>query len=130
MATLARHTPHEAYRRVEFDARIGGSDPRQLVTLCYEQLIGALGLALVAHDRGDNAAKSSAITRALSALAALQLGVSGDDEVAKALRHLYEATRRSLLDMVLAFDPATVTTMRGDYVDILRAVSAAGATPL
>jgi flagellar protein FliS len=123
MTLLARQTPQDAYRRVEIDARVGGSDPRQLVVLCYEQLIGALGSAIVAHQRKDNAAKSAAITRALSSLAALQLGVDGEGEVAWALRHLYEATRRSLLDMVLRFDAATVETIRTDYVDILRAMS-------
>lgn len=123
MTMLVRHTPQETYRRIEFDARVGGSDPQQLVMLCYEQLIGALGSALVANERKDNGAKSAAITRAMSSLAALQLGVSGEGAVADALRHLYEATRRSLLDMVMGFDPATVETIRTDYVDILRAMS-------
>ncbi len=122
---LVRNTPQDVYRRVEFDARVGGSDQRQLVTLCYEQLIAALGTALSAATRGDNHAKSKAITRALSALTALQLGVSGDTEVAWALRHLYEATRRSLLDNVLSFDTGVIGEMRQDYQDILRAMSAA-----
>ena len=125
MTLLARHTPQDAYRRVEIDARVGGSDPRQLVTLCYEQLIGALGSALHAAQTGDNRGKSQAITKAMSALAALQIGVSGEEQVAWALRHLYEATRRALLDNVLAFDAATITTIRGDYVDILKAMTAA-----
>lgn len=123
MTLLARHTPQDAYRRVEIDARIGGSDPRQLVMLCYEQLIGALGSALHAARAGDNRGKSHSLTRALSALAALQMGVSGEDQVAWALRHLYEATRRALLDSVLAFDAETVATVRADYVDILKAMN-------
>lgn len=125
MTLLARHTPQDAYRRVEIDARVGGSDPRQLVTLCYEQLIGALGSALYAAQAGDNRGKSQAITKALSALTALQIGVTGDEQVAWALRHLYEATRMALLDSVLAFDAATVATIRGDYVDILKAMTSA-----
>lgn len=125
MSLLARHTPQDAYRRVEIDARVGGSDPRQLVTLCYEQLIGALGSALHAAQTGDNRGKSQAITKSLSALTALQIGVSGDEQVAQALRHLYEATRRALLDSVLTFDAVTVATIRADYVDILKAMTAA-----
>lgn len=125
MTMLARHTPQDAYRRVEIDARIGGSDPRQLLTLCYEQLIGALGSALHAVRLRDNSGKSAAMTRSLSALAALQIGVSGEEPVAHALRHLYEATRQALLDSVLVFDAATIDTIRSDYIEILRAMTSA-----
>ena len=125
MTLLARHTPQDAYRRVEIDARVGGSDPRQLVALCYEQLIGALGSALHAAQTGDNRGKSQSITKALSALTALQIGVAGDEQVAWALRHLYEATRKALLDNVLVFDEVTIATIRGDYIDILKAMTAA-----
>ncbi len=125
MSLLARHPPQDAYRRVEIDARVGGSDPRQLVTLCYEQLIGALGSALHAGQTSDNRGKSQAITKALSALTALQIGVTGDAQVAWALRHLYEATRKALLDSALAFDANSIATIRNDYVDILKAMTAA-----
>ena len=125
MTMLARHTPQDAYRRVEIDARIGGSDPRQLLTLCYEQLIGALGSALHAVQLRDNSGKSAAMTRSLSALAALQIGVSGEEPVSHALRHLYEATRQALLDSVLVFDAATIDTIRSDYIEILRAMTSA-----
>ena len=93
---LATRSPHEAYRRVDFDARVAGADPGQLVTLCYEQLISALGSAVYANGRGDNLLKSQSLTRALSAITALQLGVSGESGVASALRQLYEAARRSI----------------------------------
>lgn len=129
MTLLARHTPQDAYRKIEIDARIGGSDPRQLVALCYEQLIGALGSALHAAKQGDNRGKSQSLTRALSALAALQMGVKGDDQIAGALRHLYEATRRALLDSVLTFDAETIATVRADFVEILRAMNGASAQP-
>ena len=122
MTLLARNTPNDVYRRVELEARIGGSDPRQLVTLCYEQLIGALGSALHAAERGDNNKKSEALTRALSSVTSLQLGVSGSDDIAGALRHLYEATRKAVLDSVITFDARAIATMRQDYVDILRAM--------
>ena len=68
---LATRSPHEAYRRVDFDARVAGADPGQLVTLCYEQLISALGTAVYANGLGDNLLKSQSLTRALSAITAL-----------------------------------------------------------
>src|SRR6218665_1839609 len=123
---LSMRSPHEAYRRVDFDARVVAADPGQLVTLCYEQLIGALGSAIFAHERGDNRLKSQSLTRALSAITALQLGVSGESSVAQALRRLYEAARRSVLDSALTFDGAALGTIRQDFIDISRALTAAG----
>jgi flagellin-specific chaperone FliS len=120
---LAIRSPHEAYRRVDFDARVNGADPRQLVGLCYEQLVSSLGSAIFAQERGDNSLKSQALTRALSAITALQLGVSGEDGTAQALRHLYEATRRAVLDSAIAFDAATLTTIRQDFIEISRAMN-------
>jgi flagellin-specific chaperone FliS len=120
---LAIRSPHEAYRRVDFDARVNGADPRQLVGLCYEQLVSSLGSAIFAQERGDNSLKSKALTRALSATTALQLGVSGDDSTAQALRHLYEATRRAVLDSAIQFDAKTLATIRQDFIDISRAMN-------
>src|SRR5690606_19651516 len=116
---------HEAYRRVDFDARVEGASPQQLVGLCYETLAGALGTALYAHERDDNRLKSEALTRALSAITALQLGVEGEADVAGALHQLYQSARRSILDSVLAFDPMVIAAMRRDFIDISRALAAA-----
>ena len=96
MTMLARRTPDAVYRRVDFDARVGGADPMELVGLCYEHLIAALGSALFAHERKDNAAKSAALTRAVSALTALQLGVKGTEGVAAALLQFYQAAKNAV----------------------------------
>jgi flagellar protein FliS len=122
---LAIRSPNEAYRRVDFDARVEGADPKHLVGMCYEQLVSSLGSAIFAQERGDNGLKSQSLTRALSAVTALQLGVSGENETAQALRHLYEATRRALLDSVIKFDAALLGTIRQDFIEISRAVNAA-----
>ncbi len=118
---LARN-PQEAYRRVDFDARIAGADSRQLVALCYEQLTTALGTALYAQQQGDNRLKSQSLTRALSAITALQLGVSDGSEVAGALRQFYESARKAVLDSVLDFDAATIAAIRRDCGDIAAAM--------
>ncbi len=125
MTMLARHTPQDAYRRVDFDARVNGCDPMELVALCYEHLIGSLGSALYAHERGDNTAKSKALTRALSAVTALQLGVSGEEGVALALRQFYKAARSALLDGALAFDPPRIEKVRQDFAEIATALTSA-----
>lgn len=123
---LALRNPSEAYRRVDFDARIEGADPRTLVLLCYESLVSALGTALFAHERGDNRAKSTALTRALSALAALQMGVAGNEGISAHLRQFYEATRRRVLDNVLNFSAAEIAEIRQDICDISAALSRHG----
>lgn len=119
---IAQTNPLEAYRRVDFDARVAGADPAQLVLLCYEQLIGSLGSALFAAERGDNAFKSQSLTRALAALTALRLGVSGTGGIAPALLQMFEAARKAVLDSVLVFDPQTIGLIRQDFIEISRAM--------
>lgn len=119
----ASHNPQEAYRRVAIDARIAGAGRGQLVLMCYEQLDLALGASLLAATRRDNAAKSQALTRALSSLTALQLGVSHEAAIASALRQFYEAARARLLDNVLAFDAEAVRALRSDFAEIARALA-------
>lgn len=122
MTMLALRSPQEAYRRVDFDARVEGAHPEQLVSLCYEQLISAVGSAIFAQERGDNALKSRSLTRALSAVTALQLGIEGDAGVAQALRHFYEAARRALLDSAIRFDADRLSILRRDFIDIAAAL--------
>jgi flagellar protein FliS len=122
---LARLNPQEAYRRVAFDARVAGAGSGQLVLLCFEQFDLALGAALTAATRRDNAAKSQALTRALSALTALQLGISREAAMAPALHQFYEAARSRLLGNVLAFDPEAIGALRGDFAEIGKALGGA-----
>jgi len=123
---LTQRNPREAYRRVEFDARVSGASPQELVRLCYEQVILSLGGALLAADRKDNLMKSRALTRAMSALTALQVGVTGNDSMAQALTHIYTAARRAVLDSVLTFDAATIQKVRQDFIEIAESMSRAG----
>lgn len=118
---LARN-PQEAYRRVDFDARVAGADSRQLVALCYEQLTTALGTALFAAQTGDNLLKSQSLTRALSAITALQLGISSATGVGGALRQFYDSARKAVLDSVLDFDAATIDAIRRDCSEIAAAM--------
>ena len=119
---LAQRNPLEAYRRVDFDARVSVADPQELVSLCYEQFIIALGSSLVAHERSDNRLKSESLTRALSSLTALQLGLSGNDGVALALAQFYEAARRAVLDSALNFDAGIIAKIREDFTDVAQSM--------
>lgn len=121
---LAQRNPREAYRRVDFDARIASAKPAELVVLCLEQFVSATGSALFAHERRNNALKSQSITRALSALTALQMGLDGNVAIAQALAQFYGAARRTLLDSVLRFDPEAIKTLRQDFIDVSQALAA------
>ena len=118
----ASTTPSQAYRRVDFDARVAGGNPRELVLVCYDQLADALGRAQAAFAAGDNQAKSAALTRALAAIAALQLGIDPGAAMAAALRQFYAGARRVLLDNVCDYDPAAIAALAGDVGDVSRAL--------
>lgn len=117
-----RNDPSEAYRRIDFDARVRGADSRQLVDLCLEQVIGSIGRAVHAQERGDNAAKSAALTRAISALTALQMGIDMANPTAGALVQLYQSARNAILDCVTRFDAQTLMTIRQDFTEIREAM--------
>ncbi len=120
---LAQRDPNQVYRRIDFDARISTADPRELVKVCYEQVISGINSAMIAQDRGDNYMKSQALTRAVSALTALQMGVSGESSMADALMTLYMAARKSVLNSVLDFDPETLGRIRADFIEISQALT-------
>lgn len=119
---LLNRDPSEAYRRVEFDARVAGADSRQLVDLCLEQVAGSVGRAIHAAQTGDNGAKSRALTRAVAALTALQMGVDGNAPTGEALLQLYQSARHAILDCVLTFDAAKLGRIRDDFIEIRQAM--------
>jgi len=115
---LANSDPYDAYQRVEFDARVKGASPQELVHICYDQLILALGTALLAHDRSDARLKSRSMTRALTALMALQMGIDRNHAMAALLNDFYGAARKSILSSSLNFDPDCLREMRDDFSDL------------
>jgi flagellin-specific chaperone FliS len=115
---LASRSPQDVYRRVDFDARVSASGPNELVHICIEHLVAAIGTALHAAATSDNGLKSRSLTRALSAITALQLGVTGEDGMAMALRQVYEAARRTILDCAIAFDAERLAALRTDFTEI------------
>ena len=119
---LALRNPHEAYRRVEFDARIASARPEQLVVLCYKELGMSLGSAVRAHERCDNQRRSEGLTRARAALTALQLGIDNGAAAASALQAFYAGLRRTVLGCVPQFDPALLLAAKRDVEDVAAAL--------
>ena len=123
---LLRANPHEAYRRVDFDARVHGASPQQLVDLCLEKLVEALDRALYAHRTGDPMLKSASMARATAALTSLILGIDPTNPLGASLAQLYQAARRGVLDSVTRFDPAALATIRDDFGEIRLAMTVGG----
>ncbi len=122
----AIRSPNDAYRKVDFDARVAGADPRQLVLLCYEQLGTALGSAIHAAASDDNARKSASLTRALSAITALQMGLDHTQPVAASLDSLFAAARRTVLDCVIEFDASALERLKTDFSELASAFRQVG----
>lgn len=118
-------SPAEAYRKIDFDARVAGADPGQLVLVCYEQLGTALGSAIHAAQAGDNARKSAALTRALAALTALQLGLDHGQPIAATLSTLFDSARHTVLNSVIQFDASALTRLKQDVTEIAGALRSA-----
>tara|TARA_B100000378_G_scaffold234446_1_gene200565 strand:+ start:49953 stop:50348 length:396 start_codon:yes stop_codon:yes gene_type:complete len=115
--------PAEAYRQVEFDARVHGASQQELVWICFEQLTGALGTAIHVHEIGDPQLRSRSLSRAVSSLLALEMGLSGDDPVVLAMRDLYSRARSSILSCAVDFDAERLDHIRRDFIDIHAALS-------
>ena len=115
---LARLDPYDAYQRVEFDARVQGAASSELVHVCYDQLILALSTAILAEERKDARLKSRSLTRALTSIMALQLGIDHNHQMADVLTNFYGSARRSILSSSIDFDSAELRTIRDDFWDI------------
>lgn len=122
---LARSQPADAYREANFDARLMGGSRDDLVIFCIEDLIANLGALEIAEARGDRAARSKALTRCVTALTALELGVDREAEMAANLLQFYGAAKISLLDSVRETDLTNIAAMKQDFRDIAKAMRAA-----
>lgn len=119
---LATNDPHEAYRRSAFDARVQGGDTAALVQLCLEHAIAGVGGALLADERDAPALRSQGLTRALTAITALEMGVDRTAPLADALLHIYGGARKAMLDSVTGFDRGALGAVRQDLVEIADAL--------
>jgi flagellar protein FliS len=123
--------PAEIYSRIDFDARVSGADKEELVVVLLEQLLMAIQSAIFANERGLNQRRSTAMTRAIAALTALEFGVvtASEGDIGSALLHFYRVGKKSILDSVITFDPAAFGALYVDFDDIRQALSQGSAQP-
>lgn len=108
--------PATAYRRVEFDARVEGSDGAGLTRLCLEQALVEIARARAATARR---ARADALGRAGSALLALSEGVAPDNPLRAALRSFYGGARAAVLGSIARFDSARLGAVERDLSDVM-----------
>ena len=122
---LAANQPRDAYRQSNFDARIKGGSPEDIVVYCLDELALTLGMLRQADMRGNRGGRSEAITRGIAILTALEMGVDRETELASSLLHFYEGARRLLLASVAQTDSDAVDTLRADVTEIRDALNLA-----
>lgn len=111
-------SPAEAYRRVQMDARIFGSDAPALVRLCLEEACSALGRSIYADRHGHHDLRRRALGRALDAIGALRAGLDRDSVLAEAFTTIYDHAENSIRQGMLKFNPAAIAAMLADLEDI------------
>lgn len=119
--------PHEAYRRVQLDARVAGSSSRDLVELCIRDVEAALGQAIWANGNDRPDVRRRALARAQNALGALRLGVDPASAMGPALLTFYEGLSRSVITCQLRFDAELAASVRADIGEVGRAMLGGGA---
>ncbi|WP_324262759.1 flagellin [Altererythrobacter sp. H2] len=108
--------PATAYRRVDLDARIEGSDGAGLTRLCLERAIAALARARTQDGRAQRA---GALEQAGSALIALLGGVASDNPLRSALVQFYGGARADVMASLTRFDPERLAGIERDLADVL-----------
>jgi flagellar protein FliS len=124
---LARAKPHEAYRESHFDARLIASGRDDLVLICLEDLIENLGVLQIVEGRADRAVRSRALTRCVTALTALEMGVDRDADLSASLLQFYGAAKSLLLDSIRECDMVQIAQLQSDMTEIATAFRAAKA---
>ena len=122
---LASARPGDAYRQSNFEARLIASGRDDLVLFCLDDLIDNLGLLEIAESRQDRAARSRVLTRCVTALTALEIGIDREAEMAESLAQFYGAAKSMLLDSIRAIDLEQIAQLRGDLREISAAFRAA-----
>lgn len=115
MFTTTRN-PIAAYKQVDFDAAVQGSDPHQLIVLLFDAAEAALDKAREQIEARDILGKTASLNKAteiiLDGLVA-SLNVEQGGELAEKLKALYIYMVGRLVDANVKLDAAAVTEVQG-----------------
>lgn len=114
-------SPASAYRRIELDAQVEGSDGGGLGRFCLEQAVMTLEKAIAADRRRDVAARADALSRAAGLILALRRGIAPDNPLRPALLTFLGAAAAEIGSAVARFEEGRMRALRDDLHDVLAA---------
>ncbi|XUU60721.1 flagellar protein FliS [Erythrobacter sp. HA6-11] len=117
--------PAEAYRRVELDARIEGSNGTKLTQICLEAVVQALAGAHAAAKRDDRMGLADALSRAGQIILGLERAVDPANPMSATLREFYSAASLQVRQITIRYDENMLVTLRQDFIEVMDAMDAA-----
>ncbi|RIV85801.1 flagellar protein FliS [Aurantiacibacter zhengii] len=115
---LKRTDPAAAYKRVDFEALVAGSDTNGLVRMCFADAGAALDRALWADANGRDDVRGRALERAQLGLITLLSGLDMEQPVSKSLDVFYRSLLARVTNAQKHFNRTAVEMTRDDLADI------------
>lgn len=116
-------SPAEAYRKVDLDARIEGSDPKQLTLICLERVRDSLAHARIADRHNGQRARQDAVATAHRVLLGLLRAIDPASPLAGALETVYRTSLHRIERAMRDFDPNSLALVGNDMEDLLAGFS-------
>ncbi|MEE4204903.1 MAG: hypothetical protein V2I39_01335 [Erythrobacter sp.] len=113
-----------AYRRVDVDARIEAARGSELTRICLEEVVAALGQALVALERRPGVNPREALARAHGIALWLARSVDPDNPLSGALVQFYGGLAGQIRRNMVRAVVAEIEAAKGDFADLLEAARA------
>ena len=112
---------HDAYRRVELDARIEASAGADLTRICLEEALAAVGQALLALAREPGRAPGPPLSRTHAILLWLTRSIAPDNPMRDQLRQFYGGLAATVVRSMRAPSPGDLAQVQEDLTDLLAA---------
>ena len=122
---MLTRNPAAAYRRVEIDARIEAARGSELTRICLEEVVAALGQALVALERRPGVNPRESLARAHGIALWLARSVDPDNPLHAALVQFYGGLASLIRRNMVRAVRAEIEAAHGDFADLLEAARAA-----
>lgn len=121
MMQMLSRNPAAAYRRVDLDARIEASANGDLTRICLEEVVAALGQALVALERLPDSVPRDPLARAHSISLWLAQSVAPENPLREQLVQFYGGLSALIRSNMAQARVADIRRAHGDFEDVLNA---------
>ncbi len=121
MMQMLSRNPAAAYRRVDLDARIEASASGDLTRICLEEVVAALGQALVALERAPGNVPRDPLARAHGIALWLAQSVAPENPLREQLVQFYGGLGALIRRNMAQPRVEEITRARDDFDDVLDA---------